>query len=64
VSSEPSDEDLMAFAATLLRGSRKAIDDAGVLRETVREARELWVLLYREAAAHDAPPDGEGPPAR
>ncbi|MGN6797699.1 MAG: hypothetical protein ACTHKS_06080 [Gaiellaceae bacterium] len=44
---EPTDEDLIAFAATLLGGRNKALADPEILRETVTEARELWITLYQ-----------------
>jgi hypothetical protein len=56
--SEPSDDELIAFAATLLGGRNERLADPELLRETVTEARELWVTLYqahrREEPEQDA----------
>jgi hypothetical protein len=53
---EPTTERLMALAAQLLGRPDRPQVDRELLRETVMEARELWVLLYR---AHH----GEAPTA-
>ena len=52
MASGPTDDELIAFAAELLGHDRPIAEPEG-LRETVREARELWVLLYE---AHHNPP--------
>lgn len=44
---DPSDDELVAFASELLGGEGKNYTDEQTLRETVREARNLWLLLYR-----------------
>lgn len=44
---DPSDDELVAFASELLGGEGKNYTDGQTLRETVREARNLWLLLYR-----------------
>lgn len=47
---EPSEDELVAFAASLVSGLARTLEDRELLRETVREARELWIELYRIAA--------------
>ena len=46
-SPDPSDDELIAFASKLLSGEGKEYADEETVRETVREARGLWLLLYR-----------------
>lgn len=48
--SEPTEDELVAFAASLLSGFARTLEDRELLRETVREARELWIQLYQVAA--------------
>ena len=48
----PTDDELIAFAAELL-GPDRPISEPEGLRETVRDARELWILLYE---THHNPP--------
>lgn len=44
----PSEDDLVAFAARLLSDvGPTALRDGDLLRQTIREARELWVRLYQ-----------------
>ena len=57
--SDPSDDELIAFAATLLGGRDKTLADPELLRETIHEAHALWVLLYRAHHGHEVP-DAEG----
>ncbi len=58
---EPTEEELVEFAANLL-GRGHPISEPEALRETVREARQLWTLLYR---THDGEPsDDAHPPGR
>ena len=52
--SEPTEDELVEFAADLL-GRDHAISEPEALRQTVREARRLWTLLYR--THHGEPPD-------
>jgi hypothetical protein len=47
---DPSDDELVAFAAKLLSGIGENLEDPELLRETVLEARELWLRLYRVSA--------------
>ena len=45
--SEPSDDELIAFARKLLGDLGPELTDADLLRDTVGDARRLWVLLYQ-----------------
>lgn len=45
--SEPTDDELIAFADSVLRGVGDAFLDSDLLRETVAEHRDLWCDLYR-----------------
>jgi hypothetical protein len=47
VAGEPSDEELIQFARDLLGGSETGLASPDILPESVREARELWLTLYR-----------------
>jgi hypothetical protein len=48
----PSEDELVAFATRLLSSlGTSSLTDAELVRETVREARELWVKLYEVEAA-------------
>ena len=55
--STPSDDQLIAFAATLLGGRNQILADPEVLRESVREAHELWLTLYQAAEQAGDLPD-------
>lgn len=47
---EPTEDELVAFAAALLGGDAGgSLQDRDLLRETVREARALWTELHRVA---------------
>lgn len=43
----PTDDELLAFAQTLLHDLGGGLTAPDVLRESVDQARELWLLLYR-----------------
>jgi hypothetical protein len=43
---EPSDEELRAFAESLL-SNLDNLSDPAVIDEAIRERRDMWVLLYR-----------------
>ncbi len=47
---EPSEDELVAFATRLLSSLGPVLTDPQLVRETVREARALWVKLYEVAA--------------
>jgi len=51
---EPTDEELIAFAARLL-GTTRPFDDEQLLRETIRAERALWLLLYHASHGVDPP---------
>jgi hypothetical protein len=58
--SEPSTDELLAFAAELLSRNGDVYGrDPEFIADTVREARDLWVLLYD--VANDVIRDGDGP---
>jgi hypothetical protein len=47
VPEDPTDEALIAFAESTLSNFGELLRDAEVLRETVTEQRDLWVMLHR-----------------
>ena len=54
---EPSDEELRAFAVSLL-SNFDHLSEPAVIDEAIRERRDLWVLLYRASMGfevRDAP---------
>lgn len=58
---EPTDEELVAFADSLLADLGAQLREPVVVLESVREHRELWVMLYevtRNAAGGDGPESG------
>jgi hypothetical protein len=44
---EPTEEELIAFADSILSNLGDSLRDADLLHETVRENRELWLMLYQ-----------------
>ena len=44
---EPSDEELRAFVGSMLSNLDRLLREPAVIDETIREHREMWVLLYR-----------------
>lgn len=52
---DPSDDELRAFAASLLGELAEPLREPEVLDETVRERRELWLMLYRVSQGFDLP---------
>ena len=60
---EPTDEELVAFAAEMLGDLGASFRDAGVLQETISENRLLWQTLYviSERQSPALPPSGEAP---
>ena len=44
---DPTDEALIAFAESALSNFPELLRDAEVLRESVTEQRDLWVMLHR-----------------
>jgi hypothetical protein len=59
VSSEPTDEDLIAFADAVLGDLGDSFRDDDLLRETITHHRELWQNLYRISRATDTPAPGQ-----
>lgn len=51
---EPSDDELIAFAAELLGGTNSLLAEPELLRDAIHQARDLWATLYR--INHDADP--------
>ena len=56
VHTEPADEELRAFVGSLLSSLDKLLRTTDVIDETIREHREMGVLLYRASLDidHDA----------
>ena len=49
---EPSDEELRAFVDSMLSNLDGHLREAEVIDDTIRENRELWVMLYRASITH------------
>jgi hypothetical protein len=47
VPSEPTDDDLIAFADSVLRDLGDSFLDDDLLQETITHHRDLWRTLYR-----------------
>jgi hypothetical protein len=45
--SEPSAEELRAFVDSMLSNFDRQLTEAAVIDETIREHRDMWVMLYR-----------------
>lgn len=52
---EPTDEELRAFVVSVLSGLDTVLREADVIEESVRENREMWVLLYRASHGLELP---------
>lgn len=50
---EPSDEELRAFVASMLSNLDRLLREPAVIDEAIREHREMWVLLYRASLGFD-----------
>ena len=50
---EPSDEELRAFVDLMLSNLERGLREPVVIDETIREHRELWVMLYRASLGFD-----------
>jgi hypothetical protein len=46
---DPTDDELIAFAESLLSELGDQLREPAVLAESVREHREVWVMLFRVA---------------
>ena len=50
---EPSDEQLRAFVDLLLSNLDKGFREPDVIDESIREHREMWLMLYRASLGLD-----------
>jgi hypothetical protein len=55
VDTEPSDEELRAFVSSMLSNLDRLFREPAVIDESIREYREMWVLLYRASLGFDVP---------
>ncbi len=54
---EPSEEELVEFVRDLVGGALSELARPEAVRETIADAPELWLTLYR---IHHGPPDARG----
>ena len=52
----PNDDELRAFVDTMLSNLDRHLREPEVIDDTIREHREMWVMLYRASLGFD---DGE-----
>ena len=50
---DPSDQELRAFVESMLSNVDRQLREPAVIDEAIREAREVWVLLYRASLGFD-----------
>ena len=50
---EPSDAELHAFVDSMLSNLDRRLREPAVVAETIREHREMWVMLYRAGLGFD-----------
>lgn len=50
---EPGEEELRAFVDSMLSNLDRVLHEPAVIDETIREHREMWVLLYRASSGSD-----------
>ncbi len=50
---EPSDEELRGFVASMLSNLDRLLREPAVIDEAIRDHREMWVLLYRASLGFD-----------
>lgn len=50
---EPSDEDLRAFVGAMLSNLDSLLRESDAIDESIRDYREMWVLLYRASLGFD-----------
>ena len=55
---EPSDDELRAFVNSMLSNLDGHLREPAVIDETIRERREMWVMLYRASSGFDLDDDG------
>lgn len=51
----PNDEELRAFVESMLSNLDKQLREPEVIDQTVREHRDIWVMLYRASLGFDVP---------
>ena len=51
---EPSHEELRTFVDSMLSNLDRVLREPDVIDETIREHREMWVLLYRASVGFEA----------
>lgn len=49
----PNDDELRAFVDSMLSNLDRQLIEPGVIDETIREHREMWVMLYRASMGFD-----------
>jgi hypothetical protein len=52
---DPSDEELRAFVGSMLSNLDRLLREPDVIDESVREYREMWLLLYRASLGFALP---------
>ena len=52
---EPGDDDLRAFVGAMLSNLDRVLREPAVIDESMREHREMWVLLYRASLGFEVP---------
>ena len=53
---EPSDQELHAFVASMLSNLDKLLREPDVIDDAIREHREMWVKIYRAGLDVPDPP--------
>lgn len=51
---EPDDVELHAFVGSMLSNLDMVLREPAVIDESIREHREMWVLLYRASLGFDS----------
>ena len=52
---QPDPDELRAFVDSMLSNLDRVLREPAVIDETIREHREMWVLLYRASLGFDDP---------
>ena len=50
---EPSDDELRSFVGSMLSNLDGRLREPAVIDESLREHREMWVMLYRASSGFD-----------
>ena len=50
---EPTDEELRAFVDSMLSNLDRDLREPAVVDESLREHREMWMMLYRASLGFD-----------